>query len=368
MEISGPNRWNSFLNRVEIPLDVDALRTRIAGKSILATGAGGFIGSAVTEALARCGAFHVVLLEADEHRLYEIHRRLAAVTGRSTEINAFLGSVCDARLLRDIFETYRPQIVFHAAAFKHVPLTEENPFAVMENNALGTAMVVEAAERFGAEQFLLLSTDKAASPRSWMGASKRIAELAVLARASEGFVAQAMRLGNVLDSPGSVVPLFREQIAAGGPVTVTHRDARRYFLTLEQVRNCLLMALAEPDRRGLLVPDMGELIRVVDLATFLIDGCDVAISFTQLRPGEKLEEQLIAASEKVIANAPSRLRQIDTPLPSNEELRRVLTELRGAIEDRDLAKLKKTVCDLVPEYAEGIVPTGTKSKIAASQA
>lgn len=365
MRIPEPNGWNEFLKQTEVPLDTNALREHFAGKSVLATGAGGFIGSAVAEALSVFGARRVVLLEADEHRLYEVHRKLVAKSGAGTEIKPVLGSVCDARLLAEVFEAVRPEFLFHAAAFKHVPLTQENPFAVIENNALGTATLVEVAERFGVEQFLLVSTDKAAAPRSWMGASKRIAELAVLARASESFVPQAMRLGNVLDSPGSAAPLFREQIAAGGPVTVTHPEARRYFLTIQQARGYLLSALAQPRARGLLVPEMAE-ASVVDLAKFLIGGRDVAIRFTQLRPGEKLEERLIAETESFLGNSVGGSRLVDTPVPSNEELARGLAELRAAVYSRDLTKLRNAVRELVPEYTDETLRPKTAGKVEAT--
>jgi FlaA1/EpsC-like NDP-sugar epimerase len=340
--------WENFLGRK--PLTLDRAPASLSGKRILITGAGGWIGSALARAIAGFVPAHIVLLEASERGLYEIDQALAS-TGKAS----VLGSVSDPILLAEIFSRYRPQIVYHAAAFKHVPLMEQNPFAAIENNALGTNLLVQAALRAGTEQLVLLSTDKAVDPVNIMGSSKRIAELVLLARRTEVTSMKALRLGNVLGSEGSVVPLFRKQIMAGGPVTVTHPEARRYFLTTEDAVTLLLEASSTQTDACILAPDLGEPIPMEALARHLIAGDDIPIVFTQLRPGDKLCEALISTREAyAMQSGSTALRGIDSPALSLPIMDEILEQLQRACRERSLDKLLHAVLRAVPEYQPSV--------------
>ena len=251
----------SFLRRPPLVLDRATVAASLGGKRILVTGAGGWIGSALTKAIAGFAPEHLVLLEAAERNLYEIDAAVQRlpVSIRPTSV---LGSVADPVVVGDIFRRFRPQTIYHAAAFKHVPLMEQNPFAAIENNTIGTSLLAQAAVEHQAEQLILVSTDKAVDPSSAMGASKRIAELILLAERESSTRMKAVRLGNVFGSEGSIVPLFLQQILSGGPVTVTHPDARRYFLTTEDAVTLLLLASSAETAQGILVPELGEPVRV----------------------------------------------------------------------------------------------------------
>jgi FlaA1/EpsC-like NDP-sugar epimerase len=343
---SAAEGWENLLGRKPLTLDRERAQASLSGKRILITGAGGWIGSALASAIAGFAPAEIVLLEASERSLYEIDQALA-----STQKTSVLGSVSDPILLAEIFHRYRPQIVYHAAAFKHVPLMERNPFAAIENNALGTNLLVQAALRAGTEQFLLLSTDKTVDPVNIMGASKRIAELVLLARRTRSTQMKSVRLGNVLGSEGSVVPLFRKQIKAGGPVTVTHPDARRYFLTTEDAMTLLLEAASTQTDACILAPDLGELIPMEALARHLIAGDDIPIVFTQLRPGDKLCEALISAREVyAIQSSFTALREIDSPALSLSIMDEILEQLQRACRERSLDQLLHAVLRAVPEY------------------
>jgi FlaA1/EpsC-like NDP-sugar epimerase len=317
---------------------------------VLITGAGGCIGSALATAVAQSGPGELVLLDSSESALYDIHQALDELKDAPPHIPA-LASVCDVASIHNLFKLHRPEIVFHAAAFKHVPLMERHPFAAVANNALGTQILVEAAAEYGCQQLVMVSTDKAVAPSSIMGASKRIAELVLLASRPQSTCMKIVRLGNVLGSSGSVVPLFERQIASGGPVTVAHPDVRRYFMTVTEAVETLLDALSSDADTGVLVPELGEPIRVLDLAKFLIGPQnDVPIVFTELRPGDKMKESLLSERESYGATRNGSLRTIHTPALSLDELSASLQDLRIAIEQRHLSSLLQTVQRMVPEY------------------
>lgn len=318
----------------------------IAQKRVLITGAGGSIGSALAHAVAARQAERILLVEASEQALYRIDRALAAPH------TPILADSCDETAVEEIFERHRPQVVFHAAAFKHVPLMELHPFAALRNNAVCTFSLAQAAVHHGAEQLVIVSTDKAVDPASIMGASKRIAELAALALASPATIVKALRLGNVYASQGSVVPLFQEQIAHGGPVTVTHADATRYFLSMEQAVALLLFALSEKLPSAILVPELGEPIRIQEIAESLIQqsGSRSEIIYIGLRPGEKLHEELLSRDESFLEDAPAPLRAICARQISAGEAARVIGDLEDAIRVRNLDHLLRVVSDLVPSY------------------
>ncbi len=241
--------WAGILGR-ETTVDRPILIPGVAGRRVLVTGAGGFIGSEMARVFAASGAAEIVLLEIAEQALFDVDREMAArgLGGRWVPV---LGSVCDRALLTAVFEQHRPEIVLHAAALKHVPLMERNPFAAVETNAVGTWRLARIAAEYSVRRMILISTDKAVAPHSIMGASKRIAELAMLAHPGT----TAVRLVNVIGSPGSVAPLFAEQIAQGGPVTVTHPAARRYFFTLDEVVALLAEVFESDGAHGVLVPE-----------------------------------------------------------------------------------------------------------------
>jgi FlaA1/EpsC-like NDP-sugar epimerase len=353
-----PCEWESFLHRAPLALNRAQAAASLQGKRILITGAGGWIGSSLTRGIAEFAPKQLVLLEAAERNLYEIDTALRQLPG-SIEHASVLGSVFQPVLLAEIFHRYRPQIVYHAAAFKHVPLMEQNPFAAIENNAIGTHLLVQAATaNTETEQLILLSTDKAVDPVSIMGASKRIAELVMLAPRAASARMKAVRLGNVLGSEGSIVPLFLKQILSGQPVTVTHREVRRYFLTTADAVTLLLHASSAKTAQSILVPELGEPVPVEALAQHLIANGQgsasgqVPIVFTQLRPGDKMCEALLSDREAYVAHADSGqlLRAVKSPCLPAAALDEILCQLQHACRQRSLEQLLVAVLRAVPEY------------------
>ena len=323
------------------------------GGNILVTGAGGCIGSALAERIARSGAHPVILLDHAEYELHEIDKAVSAVEGRQPHV-AVLGDICDAALLVEVFEKYRPAIIYHAAAFKHVAMMELNPLAAIRNNAIGTMTLVRAARKYGAAQFVMCSTDKAVNPWSIMGVSKRIAELVLLRWNGIRTQVKSIRLGNVLGSRGSVAPLFREQIARGGPVTVRHPDVSRYFLTLREVVD-LILATTNLEG-GVFVPESGEPVKIVELARGMIrkagpdPGVEMPIVFTQLCPGEKLSEEMVFASESVEPSGDSRLQRVRGPAIYADEFDVKMARIVESVERRDIPALVTALVSAVPEY------------------
>jgi FlaA1/EpsC-like NDP-sugar epimerase len=335
------------------------LGTTNTGKTILVTGAGGCIGSALVQALASSNPRFLILLDHSEQNLYEINLQLAA--SAKSSYAAILGDILDAPLMTEIFERYRPQTIYHAAAFKHVPLMEANPLAVVRNNALGTWELAKTAARFGAERLLMISTDKAVNPRSIMGASKRVAELALLRLGdSKTGIAKtkmnSVRLGNVLGSRGSVGPLFQQQIQRGGPVTVTHAEASRYFLMLSETVELIMAAAAIDDSGSIFIPKMCEPVKILDFATRMIREAglethrDIEIVLTGLRPGDKLEEELVYASEALQPASDERLFRAVSSTCDAQVLDGALRDISECVRERNLTALIAALCNLVPEY------------------
>ena len=318
----------------------------IEHKRVLITGAGGSIGSALAHAVAVHSPEQILLLEASEQALYRIDREIAAPH------RPILANICDATSLEEVFAQHCPHIVFHSAAFKHVPLMELHPFAALENNAVGTFILTQAAIRHRAEQIILVSTDKAVDPASVMGASKRVAELTAIALQTPATKIKAVRLGNVYASQGSVVPLFEEQIAQRVAVTVTHPDATRYFVTVGQAAALLLFALSEQFPSAILIPELTNPVRIDQVAKSLIQQSrsHSPIVYSGLRPGEKLHEQLLSASESLLDKMPSPLHAICSEKISAAEATVVIEELQKAIQNRSLDQLLRTVTRLVPAY------------------
>ena len=304
-----------LLGREPVQLDEAGIAELISGKTVLVTGAGGSIGSELCRQLARYGPKRLVLYELSEFALYQIEQQLGELHPQLPLVR-LLGDVKNIAHLRATFATQRPHLVLHAAAFKHVPLMEdENAWAALQNNTLGTWNAATAAAESGAERFVLISTDKAVNPTNVMGASKRAAEMVLSHLATLGHATRfsAVRFGNVLGSSGSVIPKFKEQIAKGGPVTVTHPEITRYFMTIPEAARLVLQAAALAESGQVYVLDMGEAVRIVDLARDLIRLSghrerEIGIVFSGLRPGEKLYEELLADADQTLASAHPRLR------------------------------------------------------------
>jgi FlaA1/EpsC-like NDP-sugar epimerase len=305
-----------LLGREPVVLDEGGISETLSGKTVLITGAGGSIGSELCRQVARYGPSKIVLYELSEFALYTIEQELSESFPHLPLVR-LIGDVKDAEHLRITFERYKPQVVFHAAAYKHVPLMEEeNAWAALRNNTLGTYLAAKAAGEAGAERFVLISTDKAVNPTNVMGATKRAAEMAISQLAAQGGYKtrfMAVRFGNVLGSSGSVIPKFKEQIAKGGPVTVTHPDITRYFMTIPEAARLVLQAAAIGQTGQVYVLDMGEPVKIVNLARDMIRMAgraeeDVPIIFTGLRPGEKLYEELLADADSTLPTLHSRLR------------------------------------------------------------
>ena len=287
----------------------------VAGKSILVTGAGGSIGSELCRQLARFGPAKLVLFEQSEFALYTLEQWFS-VHMPDIALVSLAGDVKDMARLAEVFEAHGPQVVFHAAAYKHVPLMEVgNAWQAVRNNVLGTMLVAECASRFGAERFVLISTDKAVNPTNVMGATKRLAEMVceALQRQEGATQFEMVRFGNVLGSTGSVIPKFQEQIARGGPVTVTHPEITRYFMSIPEAAQLVLQAAAMGQGGEIFVLDMGEPVRIVDLAHKMIQLSgyaedEIRIEFSGLRPGEKLYEELLADAEETRETPHPKLR------------------------------------------------------------
>jgi len=303
--LNGDYHPEDLLFREAIQTDSAVARSIIGGRCVLVTGAGGSIGSEIVRQVAAHAPSRLVLLERHEFALYEIERELRRKFPQ-LEIEPIIGDVADAQRVDEVVGTHKPHAIFHAAAYKHVPMMERNPVEALRTNVIGTRTVAEAAMRHGTDVFLLISTDKAVEPVCMMGVSKRLAELS-LQTMMQGSRTKLLtvRFGNVLDSSGSVLPLFREQIERGGPVTVTHAEVTRLFMTVPEAVQLILHAASMGRGGEVFVLDMGKPIRILDMANTLIGlygltpGKDIEIEITGLRPGERLFEKLLNDHETV---------------------------------------------------------------------
>ncbi|HEY0785174.1 MAG TPA: polysaccharide biosynthesis protein [Acidobacteriaceae bacterium] len=365
---SGREDWEVLLGRPSGGISATAVAAAVGGRRVLITGAGGSIGAALAMAVAPYA--RLLLLDASERALYELDRELdralpAGGPGDGPGHRLVLGDAGDARLLASLFAEDGPQVVFHAAAFKHVPLLEQNPVAAIANNVLATRTLLEAAGE--CDDFVLVSTDKAVDPRSIMGASKRVAELLLLAPSQARVRRHAVRLGNVLGSDGSVLLLFLDQLARGVPLTVADPEVRRYFMTVDEAVGALVSAAAapvsqlSPPATCLAAPELGCPVRILELAQRVLARAGAepggGVVFTGLRPGDKLEESLLAGGERWgapgVAGAGQvggGLRAIDSPVAEAGVLKRAMRELEGAVGERDICRLLRAVMELVPGY------------------
>jgi FlaA1/EpsC-like NDP-sugar epimerase len=349
---------DDLLGREAVDLGFDGPRADLEGRTVLVTGGAGSIGSELARQIAGFKPARLIVLDQAESPLYFVHLELAQAQPGLTVIPV-VADVADPGRMERVFARYRPEFVFHAAAYKHVPLMENNVVEAVRNNVLGTLSVAECAARFGAEKFVLISTDKAVHPSSVMGATKRIAEQVVLgwpALAKSRTDFRAVRFGNVLGSDGSVIPLFKRQLAAGLPLTVTHPEVTRYFMTIPEAVQLVLQAAALPEAAcRISMLEMGEPVRILDLAENLIrlsglePDKDVPIVFTGLRPGEKLHEELMTDREATVPTAVPKIRVVQTDGPDAEALTTGLDRLAAAAAVGDLQDALVALCALVPE-------------------
>ncbi|MGH3133091.1 MAG: polysaccharide biosynthesis protein, partial [Gaiellaceae bacterium] len=316
-----PVEVEDLLGREPVEVDIDSIAGYLTGEVVLVTGAGGSIGSELCRQIARIGPTRLVLVDNAEPGLFEIERELADERGFHATA-AVLADAGNAAKMRQIFEKYRPAVVFHAAAFKHVALVEANPVEAVRNNTLVTRTVADVAVEFGAKRFVLVSTDKAVNPKGLMGQSKAMCEWIVEAWGHREDTATrfcGVRFGNVLGSSGSLIPIFRKQIARGGPLTVTHPEMSRYFMTIPEAVQLVIQAGAIGGRGQVYVLDMGEPVKIVDLAETMIrlsgkePGSDIEIEFVGARPGEKLHEELWSDDETVTPSAHEAILLVTRP-------------------------------------------------------
>lgn len=354
-----PVSIEDLLGRDPVALDWEGIRQGLSGRRILVTGGGGSIGSELCRQIAKAGPDRLILVDHGEFNLYQIDRELRQAAP-AIPLRAYLMDVTDAEAIARLFRQERPEILFHAAAYKHVPLLEDQARTAVRNNVLGTRILASAADAWGVDQFILISTDKAVNPANVMGATKRVAERlcqALDARSATRFT--AVRFGNVLGSAGSVVPLFRQQIAAGGPLTLTHPDMERFFMTIPEACQLIMQAAAIGRGGEIFVLDMGEPVRIRYLAEQMIrlsgrqPGRDIGIEYIGLRPGEKLYEELFYPSEGLRETVHPKIRvALAPPEAQAGALELALDRLAAAVDAGDEGALRSILRGLAPSMTE----------------
>jgi FlaA1/EpsC-like NDP-sugar epimerase len=362
-----PVQVEDLLGREPVEVDVEAIARYVEGKAVLVTGAGGSIGSELCRQIARAHPTRIVLLEQSESALYDIERELLDERGFSAGVPV-LGDVKNRAKMRQVFERYRPDVVFHAAAYKHVPLMEANPVESVRNNVLGTRIVADVAIEFGVERFVLISTDKALNPYSVYGQSKTLCEWVVAAHGASDVATRfvAVRFGNVLNSTGSVIPLFRRQIERGGPVTVTDAEMTRFFMTIPEAAALVIQAGAIGGRGQIFVLDMGEPVRILDLAENMIrlsgkhPGRDVEIRFIGARPGEKLHEELFAEGETWRPTTHQKILALDVRPVDHDWLENELDALERLVDEGDTLQLVSRLREIVLHPHEAGAPASVE--------
>jgi UDP-N-acetylglucosamine 4,6-dehydratase len=360
-----PINIEDLLGRESVHPDAKLLGSKIKGRVVLVTGAGGSIGSELCRQIVHLAPARLILVENSEFNLYQIDAELSALASSGVTIVPILGNVCDGLQMRQVMTTYMVDTVYHAAAYKHVPIVEVNAIVGVANNVLGTLRTAEAAKDAKVRDFVLVSTDKAVRPTSVMGASKRMAELVLQAIHEDGTPNETtqfcmVRFGNVLGSSGSAVPKFTEQIEAGGPVTVTHPDVTRFFMTIHEAANLVIQAGSLAKGGDVFVLDMGQPVRIIDLATRMVElsgssvrsetnpSGDIEMKFTGLRPGEKLYEELLIEGDLEATDHPKIMRSAEA-FELWEDLSKTLQRLEAAIDRRD----EETVLQILQQNVSG---------------
>jgi FlaA1/EpsC-like NDP-sugar epimerase len=356
-----------LLGREEISYDIHSINQLITEKTILITGAGGSIGSELCRQIAKYSPKNLIIIDKNEYNLYEIDLELHNKFPNML-VHAYLNCVTDRTQMQKIFEKYRPELVFHVAAYKHVPLLERHIRSAIYNNVIGTQITAELADAFNVKSFVLISTDKAVNPSNIMGSTKRAAEIfcqSLNQISNTRYI--TVRFGNVLDSAGSVIPLFRRQIAEGGPITVTHPNITRYFMTIPEAAQLILQSVTIQTNGDIFVLDMGEPIKIAYLAEQMIKlsnkklGEPIKIIYTGLRPGEKLYEELFYANEQLYITAHPKIRQAKANVKDFMTLNKILKQMLLAYFAHDEAKLKTLLFKIVPDYQNTIKKISAKA-------
>jgi len=350
-------RVEDLLGREPVQIDKNDVHNEISGQCVLVTGAGGSIGAELARQISRLKPARLVLLDMAESALFEIDRELCGYVSDEIEIIPVLGTLMNRSMVKGVLVKYAPTHIFHAAAYKHVPLIEAHPLRGMENNIFGTKCIAELACEHGVKRFVLISTDKAVRPTNVMGATKRCAELLVTSMESSSTRFTAVRFGNVLGSNGSVVPIFKRQIEAGGPITVTHPEMTRYFMTIPEAVELVLQAGTMGEGGEVFILDMGKPVKIVDLARNLIElsgkieNVDIAIAYTGIRPGEKMYEELVAYGETIDRTSNDKISvhkcsgEVDPLL-----LLKRLDELHELIEQGDRVQASNLLWKVIASY------------------
>ncbi len=348
--------YRDLLGRPPVELAQEQIGKVLSGRCVLVTGAGGSIGAELCRQIIRFNPGRLILLDAGEMNLYQVEMEILYEYG-FTDYVTILGRVQNRCLLEDIFTHYKPEVVFHAAAYKHVPMIERNPWEAVYNNILATRHLIEASVRHKVDRFILVSTDKAVRPTNVMGASKRMTEKIMQAYCGKTTKFMAVRFGNVLGSSGSVIPLFRRQIEMGGPVTVTHQEMTRYFMSIEEAAQLILQAAPMGGNGEIFVLEMGSPIKIAQMARDLIRLCgkepdsEIEIKFIGLRPGEKLYEELITEGEGIIPTEHKKIMMLQANGIQLAELEEPLTRLEELARAHDGDAIKELLKKLVPEYS-----------------
>lgn len=351
--------FEDFLGRTGFGDNLSGVDEVYSGQTILVTGAGGSIGTEICRQLLQCEPKKIILLDHSEYALFKINKELEEIRG-ATELQPILGSICEESLVKRVFTTEQIDVVFHAAAYKHLPLVEDNAIEGLRNNVIGTQIVANFSRTFGVNRFILISTDKAVRPTSAMGATKRLAEQVIqnMAAGQNKTLFSLVRFGNVLGSSGSVVPVFEEQIACGGPVTVTHTDVTRYFMTINEATRLVLIAGSFSRGGDLFVLDMGKPVSIFQIAQQMIEGAgltvrdadnpegDIEIQITGLRPGEKMTEELLIGSAE-LSTPHQKIKRAKEGHVSADEMAAVIASIEEVLERYDPAAATAIVGDVI---------------------
>jgi FlaA1/EpsC-like NDP-sugar epimerase len=349
-----------ILGRDEIYLDQNKIDQYLKNKRVLVTGAGGSIGSELVRQITRFNPQALGLFEFSEFNLFSLDMEIGQRNG-SVTVQTYLADIRDKKTVDRIFESFHPDVVFHAAAYKHVPLQEITPWEAVFNNVLGTRNLVDAAIQKKVKKFVLVSTDKAVRPSNVMGATKRIAEMIIQAANGNGTEFMSVRFGNVIGSSGSAIPIFQQQIAMGGPVTVTHPDMQRYFMSIPEAAQLILQAGAMGEGGEIFILDMGKPVRILDMAKDIIrlhgmePDKDIPIKFIGLRPGEKLYEELITRGEGIVETSHEKIVVLQGLNGNAVSLNTQIEELLKIAESSNAVRIKAKLKEIVPEYKPQIV-------------